>query len=190
MPMGRYFYYQLNPGSSDGFGFLDSLTIRLESIVGDAELLVSTSKILPRLDDLPSEGTLISKENIKFESITLTKQSNFSLNRPIYIGVYASTKTAYYIKFEPVYSLQYQIKLDRATSLVESTPVSVIYYQEYEESFFSFAPWWAASENRTIVLLADVWFNNIFFYAKLNDFPQYYTTDLQDIWDVIVIPPT
>jgi hypothetical protein len=29
MPMGRYFYYQLNPGSSDGFGFLDKLTIKL-----------------------------------------------------------------------------------------------------------------------------------------------------------------
>jgi hypothetical protein len=66
----------------------------------------------------------------------------------------------------------------------------VIYYKEYEESFFSYSPWWAASENRTIILLADVLFNNIFFYAKLNDFPQFYTTDLTDIWDVIAIPPT
>jgi hypothetical protein len=50
--------------------------------------------------------------------------------------------------------------------------------QEYEESFFSFAPWWSASENRTVVLVADVIFNSIFFYCKLNDFPQAYTTDL------------
>ena len=72
---------------------------------------------------------------------------------------------------------------------MESTAVSVTYKQEYEESFFSFAPWWAASENRTIVLLADVWFNNIFFYAKLNDFPQFYSTELQDVWDVIALGP-
>lgn len=120
----------------------------------------------------------------------MKRQSNFTLNRPIYIGVYASSRAAYTLRFEPVYSLQYQIKLDRAVPLVDSTPVPIIYYQEYEESFFSFSPWWAASENRTIVLLADVWFNNIFFYAKLNDFPQFYTTDMHDVWDVIAIPPT
>ena len=118
------------------------------------------------------------------------KQENFTLNRPIYIGVYASSLAIYSLKFDPVYTLQYQIKLERAQPLFESTAVSVTYKQEYEESFFSFAPWWAASENRTIVLLADVWFNNIFFYAKLNDFPQFYTTELQDVWDVIALDPS
>jgi hypothetical protein len=104
--------------------------------------------------------------------------------------VYSSSRVVYNLKFQPVYSLQYQIKLNRAYPLEESKAVTVIYEQEYEESFFSFAPWWAASENRTIVLLADVWFNNIFFYAKLNDFPQFYTTELHDVWDVIAIPPS
>lgn len=58
LPMGRYFYYQIQP---DDGGFLDALTIQLESLIGDAELVVSTSKLLPRLDDLATEGTLISR---------------------------------------------------------------------------------------------------------------------------------
>jgi hypothetical protein len=61
LPMGRYFYYQLQPSSSEDGGFLDALTIQLESLIGDAELVVSTSKLLPRLDDLATEGTLISR---------------------------------------------------------------------------------------------------------------------------------
>jgi hypothetical protein len=86
-----------------------------------------------------------------------------------------------------VQSLTYQIKLDVATPLVDSSPIRIVYYQEYEGSFFSFLPWWSDSENRTVVLLADVIFNNIFFYCKLNDFPQFYTTDLQGVQNMIAI---
>lgn len=46
-----------------------------------------------------------------------------------------------------------------------------------EEIKFSYFPWWSASEDRTIVFTANVTFNNIFFYAKANDFPQFYTTE-------------
>lgn len=61
MPMGRYFYYQLMPGKSgEDFGFLDTLTVNLESVIGDAELLVSYAKPLPRLED-PSNETFISR---------------------------------------------------------------------------------------------------------------------------------
>lgn len=35
--------------------------------------------------------------------------------------------------------------------------------------------------------MADVVFNNIFFFAKPNDFPQFYTTELQDKNDIIAI---
>jgi hypothetical protein len=51
MPMGSYFYYMLQPGSSESFGYLDSLTITLESLIGDADLLVSTRKANPRIED-------------------------------------------------------------------------------------------------------------------------------------------
>jgi hypothetical protein len=52
----------------------------------------------------------------------------------------------------------------------------------------SYFPWWAASEDRTIVFTANVTFNSIFFYAKANDFPQFYTTEYQDQNDIIAIP--
>ena len=126
LPMGRYFYYQLQPTNKED-GFLDALTIQLESLIGDAELVVSTSKLFPRLDDAATEGTLISRQGDRWDSITLVKQENFTLNRPIYIGVYASSLAVYTLKFDPVYSLQYQIKLERAQPLVESTAVSVTY---------------------------------------------------------------
>jgi len=112
-----------------------------------------------------------------------------TLNRPIYIGVYSSSYSVYELTFSPTYSLSYQIKLDVAWPLTDSSPVTRIYTQEYEETFFSFTPWWASSEERTIVLFADVLFNKIFFYAKINDFPQFYTTDMQDDNDLIVIEP-
>ena len=120
--------------------------------------------------------------------MTLTKGDNFTIgSSPIYIGVYSSTQSIYELTFEKVQSLTYQIKLDVATPLVDSSPIRVVYYQEYEGSFFSFLPWWSDSENRTVVLLADVIFNNIFFYCKLNDFPQFYTTDMQGVQNMIAI---
>lgn len=176
--MGRYFYYKIMPGSSESLSFLDSLTIRLESIYGDADLLVSLTKPFPRIDD--ADSLAFSRETSKFDAVTLKKGDNFTIGaRPIYIGVYSSSLSVYELRFERVQSLTYQIKLDRATPLVDSTPLRIMYTQEYEGSFFSFLPWWAESENRMVILLADVIFNNIFFYCKLNDFPQFYTTDMQ-----------
>jgi hypothetical protein len=57
MSMGRYFYYQILPKSSESFAYLDSLTIRLESMFGDADLLVSMTKPFPRLEELESHAT-------------------------------------------------------------------------------------------------------------------------------------
>lgn len=71
----------------------------------------------------------------------------------------------------------------------EAVAVSKTFLSESEESFFSYFPWWAASEQRTIVFTANVTFNSIFFYAKANDFPQFYTTEFQDRNDIIAIKP-
>ncbi len=91
MPSGRYFYYQLQPSSSD-LAFLDSLTISLESVLGDADLLVSTTRILPKIDEINGineTGIMISRQNGRWDTITLQRQENYTLNRPIYIGVYS-----------------------------------------------------------------------------------------------------
>lgn len=88
MPMGQYFYYQLLPGNSEEFGFLDSLTVQIENIIGDADLMISTTKQLPQVDDIGSVA-MGSRRGERFEAIQIVKEENFTLNRPIYIGVYA-----------------------------------------------------------------------------------------------------
>ena len=69
MSMGRYFYDQILPGSSESFAYLDSLTIRLESLFGDADLLVSMTKPFPRLDD--TEVLTMSRQTSRFDQVTI-----------------------------------------------------------------------------------------------------------------------
>lgn len=52
----------------------------------------------------------------------------------------------------------------------------VYYTTEYEESFYSFKPWWGGYENRTLVFYANVVVNNIFFYLDANHYPVFYET--------------
>ena len=66
--------------------------------------------------------------------------------------------------------------LANALALNESQPYFVEYLQEYQETFFSFTPWWSLSENRTLVLAADVIFNSVFFYAAADDYPLAYNS--------------
>ena len=111
------------------------------------------------------------------------------MNRTIYIGIYAQTLAVYQLRFTPTYQeVTYQAKLAKAIPLNDSVPVPMQFLTEREEAFFSYAPWWSHSENRTVVITAEVIFNSIFFYTKANDFPQYYTTELQDVGDIIAIP--
>jgi len=58
---------------------------------------------------------------------------------------------------------------------------------EYSEGFYSYSPWWSGSENRTIVFLADVIFNNVFLYADWNRYPKHFITTKHDVNDTIAI---
>jgi len=73
------------PGSSAGFSFLKSLTIKLESIIGDADLVVSVENSAPRIE----LGDFEARGSDRYDSLSLNKTGNFSLDRPLYIGVYA-----------------------------------------------------------------------------------------------------
>lgn len=117
MLQGTYFYYQLQPNNIAGYGYLDSLTISLQNMLGDAELLVSTSTLLPKLGGLNVMSSLLSEN---FESITFTKGDNSSLNNTLYIGIYATTFSVYKLSFVPVYSMSYDVQLNRAVPLTES----------------------------------------------------------------------
>lgn len=117
-----------------------------------------------------------SRQSDRFDAITLTASPDFSLNIPIYIGVYAQTLTAYELSFIPVYQQSYDAILNTAVPIIDSVQVPTVYWQEYEQSFYSFNPWWSDYEQRTVVLAANVIYNNIFFYAALSSYPQYYTS--------------
>ena len=73
------------PGSSESFAFLKSLTIKLVSEIGDADLVVSVVDSSPEIDQNQFEA----RGPETYDSISLNNTGNFSLNRPIYIGVYA-----------------------------------------------------------------------------------------------------
>lgn len=85
MNQGQYFYYALLPGSTDSFAFLRSLTIKLVSEIGDADLVVSVVDENPEIDQNQFEA----RGTDTFDSISLNNTGNFSLGRPLYIGVYA-----------------------------------------------------------------------------------------------------
>ena len=89
---GQYFYYQLQASNVAGYGYLDSLTVSLQTLLGDAELLISTSTLLPKLGGANVVSSLLSEN---FESITFTKGDNSSLNSTLYIGIYATTFSVY-----------------------------------------------------------------------------------------------
>jgi hypothetical protein len=112
----------------------------------------------------------------RFDSLTLNKTGNFSLNRFIYIAVFAQTFSVYEISFEATYELEYDAKLTLASPIRESIGYHSMYLQETQESFYSFQPWWAGYENRTMVYFTDVIFNNVFFYIMANEYPQFYLT--------------
>ncbi len=63
MVQGRYFYYQLQPMNTEGSAYMDSLTINVKALIGDADLVVSTSTILPKI-----ESTLNPADNQTFIS--------------------------------------------------------------------------------------------------------------------------
>lgn len=69
----------------------------------------------------------------------------------------------------------------------DSLPIYEKFLDEYAEGFYKFKPWWSQSENRTIVFLADVLINRVFFYVDFERYPEHFKTSLHDINDTIAI---
>jgi hypothetical protein len=115
---GQYFYYKLQPDVTYGLNQLQALTINVVSLVGDADLVVSVTNMAPMFN----QGNFESISINQFDSITLNTTGNFTLNQTIVIGVYGFTTATYELTFEPVYVLDYNLKLDSAVSLVDSIP--------------------------------------------------------------------
>ena len=69
-------------------------------------------------------------------------------------------------------------------------PIYQQYDNEYAEGFFQYKTWWTKNENRTIVLMADVLLNKIFFYSQFNQYPSHFKTAKHDFNDTVVIMGT
>lgn len=115
------------PGSSESFAFMKSLTIKLVSEIGDADLVVSVVDPSPEID----QGQFEARGSNTYDSISLNKTGNFTLNRPIYIGVYAQTFCVYRLSFEPIFNLDYNAKLVSAIPITDSVAYPNKYLTEF-----------------------------------------------------------
>lgn len=77
----------------------------------------------------------------------------------------------------------------KAVPLRDSIAYPNMYMNEFQESFYSFTPWWAGYENRSMIFFGEVIFNKIFFYLSANDYPMFYLTEYKDQNDIIVLNP-
>lgn len=169
-----YEYYELLPGSSDGFPYTDALIFDLSSFSGDAEIYMSVTNRFPTQKDYMVRSAEFGDMKDK---IVLNRTAYFSLDRPLYFSIYAYTQIVYQLDISAVYSPTYNAILQTATPLSDGVPIFQNYSSEVSEGFFSFYPWWPASENRTMVFVGDVFTNPIFFFVQKNDFPLFYLTE-------------
>ena len=121
--------------------------------------------------------------------MTLIEQGENSnlLNRKIFFSVYGNAKSQFKFDFEYEYKTLFNEKLLSATQLGDGQVLPQVLVNEEDEGFYSFQPWWSKSENRTVVFLADMIFNKVFFYAQWNDYPKHYLTSLHDKDDIICV---
>lgn len=88
---------------------------------------------------------------------------------------------------------EYNLQGDRTAYLQGSEDIgdqkflAVNLPDEFQSKLYSFSPWWSGVENRTMIFLADVVTNKLFFYAKFDALPQHYMTTLHDNDDVISV---
>lgn len=91
------------------------------------------------------------------------------------------------MSFEYETKPSYIKKLDSALPIGEMSPMKIEYETEFEESLLKYQTWWSKSENRTVVFLADIVSNDIFFYTQFDTFPAHFKTSMHDVNDTISI---
>jgi hypothetical protein len=157
----------------------------LYSVAGDADLFVSFDTPNPN----KGNNTYESRRNNYLDEVIIHEETTSSniLNRQIFFSVYGNTRSQFRIEFEYNFKHTYNGRLDGALALGDGASLYQDLKDETEEGFYSYSPWWSKRENRTIVFLADVIFNKVFFYSAWNDYPKHYLTTLHDVNDFITI---
>lgn len=117
---GSYEFYEMLPGSSDGYPFTDALIFDLQSFTGDAEIYMSVTNRFPTAKNYMLRSVEYGDSKDK---IILNRTAYFSLNRPIYFSIYAYTQVAYQLEINAVYSPTYNAKLEKAVPLADGVPI-------------------------------------------------------------------
>ena len=102
--------------------------------------------------------------------------NNFMSNY-IFIGIYGSVDSDYVLDINIDYWPHYDEKLEYAQPVFERSPLHIFFKNEWENRFLSFQPWWAASEDRTVIFLCDSMINDVTFYLAVDDYPLIYMTE-------------
>lgn len=88
---GQFINYEINPKSNNKIQpFINSLTIRLKSITGDADLFVSFYNSNPKKEN----SIYMSRRSQQIDEITIKQASNNNLlDRPIFFSVYGNARS-------------------------------------------------------------------------------------------------
>ena len=185
VPMGEFRTYEINPETNkDLQPFISKLRIKLLSVRGDADLFVSFSSANPSRD----YHDFMSRRKGSIDQVTLSDEGSRTwLNRKIFFSVFGNTLSEYRVEFEYEFKPTFDERLSLATQLADSSPLHTVLEQERDDRFYSFEPWWTARENRTVVFLADVVFNKIYFYSMWQRYPRSFLADRHDVDDLIAI---
>ena len=182
---GEFINYEINPiSNADLQPFLSKLTITVDTTIGDADLYVSFDFANPSMESHDYKSRQIESIN----QVTLVEKEDNWLNRPIFFSIYGNSKSEVRISFTYEYQAEWNEVLQKAIKLGDSTPVHQVIENEESDRFYSYLPWWTGRENRTVALLADMYFNKVFFYAEWNNYPKHFLTTMHDINDTIIIP--
>ena len=166
--------------------YLRYLKIKLQSYLGDADIFASFTNANPNIRD----HEYMSRRTGDYDEIIISEQgmqSLSALNRTIYFNVIGFKRTQYIVSFEYEYLPTYNELLEDAIQIGDTQFKHEVFESEYDEGFYKFRPWWGESENRTVVFLADVIQNNIFFYSQWNTYPKHFLTTKHDQNETIAI---
>lgn len=164
--------------------YLSSLTIKVHSMRGDADLFASLTDANPTIEN----AQYMSRTGLNYDQVIIVPLEGLDVfNKPIYFSVFAGTYTQYEVSFEYTFMPEYNALLETARPLGEALFVSEVLADEYQERLYSYKPWWSGQENRTAIFLADMIANKVFFYAQWNTYPKHFATSLHDWKDTISI---
>lgn len=189
--------------------YLKMLKIKLSSLHGDADLYVSFTNTNPTSKNYQLykyEGEeeeddtwlftkaknydLASRSTHRIDEVVISEQGGLdmnSLNRTIYFNVYGFTRSQYEITFEYEFLDSYNEKLEDAYQIGDGRHIKEFLESEYDERLYKFRPWWSKNENRTMIFLADVIYNRVFFYSQWKDYPKHFLTTKHDVNETIAI---